>query len=93
MKFKEFKNENSYGVKTVNSIFYSNVDSLEVSFFYSTLSQGFKPIFNSGFEITSYSYSSNYSYECNGNRGERNISIDEALKLKKWDIMMQKQKC
>lgn len=33
----------------------------------------------------------NYSYECNGNRGERNISIDEALKLKKWDIITVQQ--
>lgn len=33
MEFKDFEIENSYGVKTVNSMFYANVCSLEVSIF------------------------------------------------------------
>ena len=65
MKFKDFKNEKSYGIKTVNSIFYSNVCSLEVSFFYALPSKGLKPILNDGFEVKSYSYSSNYGCKCN----------------------------
>lgn len=65
MEFKDFEVENSYGVKTVNSIFYANVCSLEVSIFNSEEYKFLKPIFNNGFEITSYSYSPNYGYECN----------------------------
>lgn len=53
MKFKDFKKQHSYGIKTVNSIFNTNVSSYGVT------------INNDNFELASNSYTPNYRYECN----------------------------
>jgi len=62
MEFKEFKKQYSYGVKTINSMFYANVSSSKVSFLNSS---GYFKCFNNGFEIISNSYTPNYEHVCN----------------------------
>lgn len=62
IEFKNFKTENSYGINTINTDFNVNVSCFDISFFNR---KNTNSIFNNGFELTSYSYTSKYKCECN----------------------------